>query len=471
LYIANREAAAVTNLVVRELFDPSLVIISSSPAPDPGTIDRWSIPFLPANSARTITIVTELRTTILPGSVIRNFATLDQLDPGGAILRSASATEDTLVVAPKTLTLAIDDLPDPVMFNEQIIYAITYANLSNEDLSGVAIYANPDETLDFDFSSPAPDGDLFWYVGTVSATSAGRILAAFDVDETRVFDGDLLPLRAFVTDEDGHAAAETEVTLFTVQANRTPFQLSLSGAPRNLRIGVVTTMLYVIKLRNVGVDDSSNVVISNILPAGLEYSQSTPAPTSRDGNVLTYNFASLPSGGSKQIVIEAELGPGAEPGTSLVNRVTAIDAAGNFAEKTFSGGVRSGPEPSAGRLQVSLTTVRRVLAGSKLKSTIGVTNGARGNAENVVVTLDGPAAATIVGDQTFPSPTKQEVIDGQVRWTWVFPTVKGPGNESIKTTHIINENTPAGTSLNFTARVSAADGRKDDESKIVEVRD
>jgi hypothetical protein len=186
---------------------------------------------------------------------------------------------------------------------------------------------------------------------------------------------------------------------------------------------------------------------------------------------LTYNFSSLPSGSSKQIVIEAELGPGAAAGTSLVNRVTAIDAAGNFADKTFTGGVRSGPLPSDGKLQVALTTVKRVLAGSKLKSTIGITNGGRGNAENVVVTLDGPPTAEIIANQTFPAPTGQQLIDGKVRWTWVFPTVKGPGNESIKTTHVINEDTPAGTSLNFTARVSAADGRNDQESKSVEVRD
>jgi hypothetical protein len=220
----------------------------------------------------------------------------------------------------------------------------------------------------------------------------------------------------------------------------------------------------------VGVDDSSNVVISNVLPTALEYIQSVPPPTSRDGNVLTYNFSSLASGASRQIVIEAELGPGAAPGSSLVNRVTAIDAAGNFAEKTFTGGVRSGPAPGDGRLQVKLTTVKRVLAGSKLKSTISVTNGARGNAENVIVTLDGPPVAQILGDQTFPGPTGQQLVDGNVRWTWVFPTVKGPGNQSIKTTHVIDGSASAGTSLNFTARVSSADGRNDSESKSVEVR-
>jgi uncharacterized repeat protein (TIGR01451 family) len=447
-----------------------LVIVSSSPAADPGTNDRWTIPFLPANSARTITIVAELRTSILPGSVIRNFATVDQLLEGGGIARSATATEDTLVVGPTTLSLSIDDLPDPVTLGEQIVYAITYANLSNEDIGGVEIFANPDEALEFDFSSPAADGDLSWYVGTVAATTAGRIFAAFDVDETLVFDGELIPVRAFVTDDNSHAAAANEATLFSLQSGGSPFQLSLTGAPRNLRIGVVTTMVYVIKLRNVGVDDSTNVVVSNVLPAALEYFQSVPPPTSRDGNVLTYNFPTLASGASRQIVIEAELGPGAVPGTSLVNRVTAIDAAGNFADKTFTGGVRSGPEAGDGRLGVGLTTVKRVLAGSKLKSTISITNGARGDAKNVVVTLDGPPAAEIVGDQTFPSPSGQQLVDGNVRWTWVFPTVKGPGNESIKTTHVVDEDTPAGTSLNFTARVRADDGRNDQESKSVEVR-
>jgi hypothetical protein len=226
----------------------------------------------------------------------------------------------------------------------------------------------------------------------------------------------------------------------------------------------------VIKLRNIGVDPSIGVVVNNALPTGLEFLESIPFPSSQSGNALTYNIGTLESGESRQIVIKAELGPTAVAGQTLVNRTTAFDDAGNFAQKTFTGGIRSGAPPSAGRLEVALTTVRRIVAGTKLKSSISITNGARGDANDVMVTLDGPPDLELLGDQTIPGPVSEQLIDGKRRWTWIFPRVNGPGNETIKTTHVVPEDA-AGTSFNLTARVSAPDGRNDQESATVEVRE
>ena len=465
--VANRSPRAMNGLVVRELFDPNLIIQSSTPPADFGTNDRWSIPFLPAASTRTIMIDAEVKGTAEPGSLLSNFATVE--DASGL---SARAYEDTVVVGPKVLSMQMDDLPDPVGLDEQVVYAITFANLSDNDLDGVVVYANADPGLIFDFSSPAEDGGdaLSWTIGNLPATTADRIFAAFDVDDTVVQDGDLLPLRAWVVDSSGQVASAAEVTLFSTGHAGSPYQLSLTGAPRNLRIGVVTTVVYLIKLRNIGVADTSNVTITNTLPSALQFLESSPPPTTTVGNQLTYKFASLPSGASKLIVIQAEIGPEATGGSGLTDTATVVDDGGNFAQASFVGSIRAGSTNNSGKLQVALTTVKRVVAGSKLKSTISVTNGARGDAKNVMVTLDGPLGVDIIGSQTFPPPSSQQTVDGKTRWTWIFPTVKGPGNLSIKTTHLVPDTLANGTALNFTARVSAEDGRHDEVSKSVEVR-
>jgi hypothetical protein len=104
-----------------------------------------------------------------------------------------------------------------------------------------------------------------------------------------------------------------------------------------------------------------------------------------------------------------------------------------------------------------------------LKSTLTVTNGARPDAKNVTVTLDGPATAAY--SSAIPGPSSQQTTpDGKLRLTWTFPTIGGPGNETIKLTQKVSASVADGTSLSFHATVSAPDGRMDDATKTVAVR-
>src|SRR5207253_1624286 len=83
-------------------------VVSSLPAPDLGTDDRWTFPFLPAGSSRTINIVTEVKAEATPGTIVQNMAEVED-DTG----RVARTFEDTEIVEPGVLGMSIDDLPDP----------------------------------------------------------------------------------------------------------------------------------------------------------------------------------------------------------------------------------------------------------------------------------------------------------------------------------------------------------------------
>jgi hypothetical protein len=159
-------------------------------------------------------------------------------------------------------------------------------------------------------------------------------------------------------------------------------------------------------------------------------------------------------------------------GATLSNRAYVVDAEGNSAQATFTGGVRPGRPASDGRLKLALTMPKTVtIAGGRpgnLRSSLTITNGARGDARNVTVVLEGPAAATFAS--AIPGPTSQETVGGKLRLTWVFPTLKGPGNETIKINHDVATNVPDGTNLSFQATVRADDGRTDNASRTVEVR-
>jgi uncharacterized repeat protein (TIGR01451 family) len=479
LIIANRGAVAIHNLVVRELFDPNLIVVSSLPAPDLGGDDRWSIPFLPAGASRTISITTEVKAEAEPGIIIRNMAQLE--DEAGRVARTY---EDTLIVGPPVLGMSIDDLPDPVGPNEELVYAISFSNISDEDITGVTVYADPDPNLIFQFSSPAagiPSGTagayVFWDIGDMMSTSADRIFATFIVSPSTpnpLFDGTLIPMRAWVMEDGGNVASALEVTLFrTEEGPDSPYLLNLTGAPRNLRVGVVDTAVYVIRLSHEGALPTTNVIVHNALPPGLEFVESDPPPTTIDGNLVSFRFPTVQPGETKLIVLKAQLGPTAVPGSTLTNRAYVVDEEGNTAQATFTGGVRPGSPAGDGRLQLKLTMPNNVtIAGDRpgnLKSSLTITNGGRGEAKNVLVTLEGPGTAAY--DSATPGPADVETTaDGKVRLTWIFPSVKGPGNETIKLTHKVDVDAPDGASLSFRATVRAQDGRSDDATETVAVR-
>jgi uncharacterized repeat protein (TIGR01451 family) len=430
--VANRGFMAMNNVVVRELFDPNLDVVSSLPAPDLGTDDRWTFPFLPAGSSRTINIVTEVKPEATPGTIVQNMAQVE--DEAGRI---ASTYEDTEIVEPGVLGMSIDDLPDPVGPIDELVYAILQ-NQSSDPLTGVVVHADPDPNLQFQFSSPPQAGNLFWDIGSLTPTSSGRIFANFTIANPPLyFDGTLIPMRTWIEDDSGHVASAVEVTLYRTESGPdTPYLLNLTGAPRNLRIGVVSTMVYVIKLTNEGAFATTDVVVNNALPTGLEFVESDPPPTDIAANLISFKAPALQPGASKVIVIKAELGPSAVPGSTLINRTSVVDAQGNSVQATFVGGVRAGALPSDGKLQLKLTVPKTLtIAGGRpgqLKSSLTITNGSRGETKDVVVTLEGPAAAAY--KSALPSPSLNETTpQGNVKLTWTFPTMKGPGNKTIKT--------------------------------------
>jgi hypothetical protein len=232
---------------------------------------------------------------------------------------------------------------------------------------------------------------------------------------------------------------------------------------------VVTKVSYMIKLRNIGASDGTNVTVTNTLAPGLRFIQSVPPPSQSLFGQLTYVFPVVSAGSSKLILIQAELLPETAAGSTLTNHVSVADSGGNSAETSFSGGVRPASKADVGRLTLALTMVRQVVAGSSLRSTIDVNNTGRAETSDVVVTLDGPAAAVFVSG--IPGPTSTQRIGDQVRVTWRFPTLRGHGKLRLKFTHDVGRSVPGGTALGFTAQVSDGRGRAASESATVNVRD
>ena len=237
--VANRGTVAMHNVVVRELFDPNLDVVSSLPAPDLGTDDRWTFPFLPAGASRTISIVTEVKADATPGTIVHNMAQVED-DTG----RVARTYEDTLIVEPGGAR-HVDRRPArPGRPARRARLRHHLPNLSDED-------PQRRHRLRRSRSEPGvpvrparpPDGDLFWNIGDMAADQRRPHLRQLHRrPEIRCClrrhpDPDA-HLGRWTTS--GNVASAVEVTLYRTESGPdTPYLLNLTGAPRNLRIGVV----------------------------------------------------------------------------------------------------------------------------------------------------------------------------------------------------------------------------------------
>ena len=235
-----------------------------------------------------------------------------------------------------------------------------------------------------------------------------------------------------------------------------------------LRIGVVETIVYIIKVTNESGMATTGVAINDALPPGLDFFNSDPGPSTISGNLISINVGTLQPGETRLVQVEAELGPTATAGSALTNRAYVVDSQGNSAQASFTGSVRVGTVTDNGRLSLSLTMPKTLtIAGGKdgtLKSSITITNGSRSDLQNVIVTLDGPPTATF--DSATPGPT----MSGPGSLTWVFPTFNGHANVAIKLSQKVSATVADGTNLSFHAAVRSDDGRTDSDSTTVTVR-
>ncbi len=266
----------------------------------------------------------------------------------------------------------------------------------------------------------------------------------------------------------------TQTPTFTpTQVPYGQYLFTLSGAPRNLRLGVVTTAVYIIKIQNQHNYEVTNATVTVTLPPSLEFRQAVPAPDDQDGAKLTFVFDSLVPLETAFVQIQADLLPTTAGGTTLKCTATLSDDQGNSDSASFTGGVRAGNQ-TAGRLTLTVTSPKQVPANTTLQSTLAVNNTGTRDASDVVLTLETGTDLDFVSAIPGPSDIDEipatEDTDAAVKLTWTYGTIAGPGKAVVKVRHRIPAGTPSGTSLSLKARVEAADGRSARVTKTVAVR-
>jgi len=454
--VANHGRNALTNIVLRELFDPDLTLVSAVPPPDPGTTDQWTIPFMPKGGSKRFSFQLQVNPMVLPGTLQRNFARV--IDSDG---HAANSFEDTLVVAQPFLTALLDDLPDPAQPDQSVVYVFTYSNPSATNLTGVVINAvyDPDLTFVSAFPPPDPLTTQQWTIGSLPAGTAGRIFVTLS-PPANFPDGSAPQVRMSITADSGTSASAIETTVFTQQ--RDPYDLTITGIPKNPSLGINPTVTYSIRVGNVTADTATNVQVIDSLPTGLVFLNALPPPATESGNTLTWNFPTIASGAAQVILLRTALDPLVEPGTSLQNLVTVTDAAGHLQEASFLSRVK-GVKLHRPPLTMSMVAVRRTFPGSQVRFNISVKNTGLAVAPSVVLTDTLPPQTTIV----LSTPPPSASAPGQLSWN--LGSLLRSGKSTIRLTVKVNTDVVPGTVLTNAATATDANHNTASASSAVSI--
>ena len=144
-------------------------------------------------------------------------------------------------------------------------------------------------------------------------------------------------------------------------------------APEEVNVGKQAT--FAIQIRNTGATEALNVVVSDVVPEGMELIEAVPQPDLR-GNQMTWTFGELEPGGERTITLQ--MVPHTEGELGSVARLS-FEAAASV--RTLS----TRPE-----LKIVQRAPEQVLVGQQVEIEIEVSNPGTGTAYGVVLQEDVP---------------------------------------------------------------------------------
>src|SRR5262249_15617504 len=152
-----------------------------------------------------------------------------------------------------------------------------------------------------------------------------------------------------------------------------PYVVTITGVPKNPALGTNSSVSYSIRVRNVSAEPKTQVLVTDFIPSGLEFINSSPPPTNQStiGNSVAWLYPTIDPGDSNQITFRAGLLPTLVPGTVLEDLVNVTDADGNVFDYSFVGHLR-GVKQNVRPLTMSMVTVRKSFPGSQVRYTINI---------------------------------------------------------------------------------------------------
>lgn len=397
--VSNGGPSAADNVVLTDILPAGTSFVSvntsqGTAANNSGTITA-NLGTIAAGGSATVTLVVSTASSLADNATVNNTATVtsDYLDTD---LTNNSDSTSTAVDRLVDLAITKTDSPDPVLVNGQLTYTLTVINNGPSDASGVIITDNIPATLNI-VSATSNDATVSTTGNTVTFTAAtlasGATATATIVvsvaDTTITTVANTATVTSVETDSNPNNNSSTANTTVTPVAD-----LRITKTDSTDPVIAGGTMSYTLTVVNDGPSGATNVVVTDILPAGLTFTSATASQGSVNhaSGTVTANLGNMANGATATITINVNVGATA---TGTLSNTATVTGTETDDDNTNN----SDTETTAINSQVDLVVTKtdgltNVISGNSLTYTILVTNNGLSQATNVNLTDALPASLT-----------------------------------------------------------------------------
>jgi uncharacterized repeat protein (TIGR01451 family) len=431
--VTHNMGVGTTNVVVTDLLPAGLTFVSATP--EQGTYNSatgvWTVGAIGVEGSASLNLVATVNASVTPGTVITNTATLTSLDQFDTNAGNNQASAPVTVTAPPTADIAVTktvDISAPVQGTD-VVFTVTVTNNGPDAASGLTISDLLPAGLTYVDSAPSQgtysNVTGVWNIGalpsassenmTITATVTGAVgtpitnaAAIATLDQT-----DSVATNNTGTITIVPVAPSTDIAIFKLVDNAAP----LPGG----------TVVFTIEASNGGSFPATNVVVTDLLPAGLDFVSAVPDQGTYNNVTGVWTVGTITADNFQLLLITATVNGAVAPGTLITNTatLTSLDQTDNNPENDQASvelSVASPPTDIA--IGKSADTATPVEGGSVLY-TITATNNSTTPATNVVITDQLP------GGLSFNGASPSQGTYTEATGVWNVGTIPASGSATL----------------------------------------
>lgn len=441
LTLANAGPDGASSVAVGDSLPSGMTFVSSTPSQ--GTYDSgtgvWTVGAVASGGSATLQIVASVDSTGAKTNTTEVTAA-EQFDPDSTPNNSVATEDDqsdaslTPMIADLSLTKTVDN-PSPNI-GDNVTFTLTLANAGPDGATGVAVGDSLPVGMTFVSSTPSQgsydSGTGVWTVGSVanggtatlqilaSVDSSGTITNTAEVTASDQADPDSTPNNNVAAEDDQDSAGLTGSIA----------DLSLTKTVDSASPNVGDNITFTLTAANAGPDSATNVVITDVLPAGLTFVSSTPSQGTFASGTGVWTVGTIANAGNATLQIVATVASvGAKTNSAQVTGADQADP-----DSTPNNGVASEDDQDSVIVtpqiaDLSLTKSVDVAApnvGDNVTFTLTLANAGPNSATNAMVTDILPAGLTFVSS----TPSQGTYVDGT--GIWDAGSIAGGANATLQ---------------------------------------
>jgi len=422
--ITNGGPDAATNVVVTDVLPAGLTFQSATP--EAGTYDdgtkQWSIPSLASGEDLTLTVVARVDSSSLLTYTAQVTASSvfdpDSTPNDGAGDDSASATVD----APAAADLAVTITPPTATpaLGQNATFTVTLTNTGPDTATGVVVTDIIPAGLTFQSATPEAGTTYNSNVWTIPTLASGEdvvltIVLRADNSTELVYSAQVTASGVADPDSTPNDGQGDDFDSATVDVPPIA-DLSLAITPPTSTTAVGQNVTFTVTVTNGGPDAATNIVVTDVLPAGLTPQSATPEAGTFDAGTRQWSIPTLASGEDLTLTVVARV----DSSALLTYSAQVTASAATDPDSTPNDGTGDDratatvDAPAAADLSITNTPSSATPNfGSNVTFTVVVTNGGPDQATGVVVNDLLPAGLVFVSSNV----TQGSYVSGTGVWT------------------------------------------------------